>query len=193
MLCTSKQQKGANCVTCAMARPDLGTSPFPLTKDNDPNGFQCLLHLFVTNHPPQNCTSIDFLFPPVRKLDLPPLFIPYPGNCSCITRCDTGGSRLASWQLESLTTSQNHSLESTSATRHNLELTCGGIVVEKDFTLNFLEIGQLPTPPYAYTVMRFHFPVTSGKSLLVRKKLNVPPDSEDKTRHQVVGLTKLST
>uniref|UniRef100_A0A3B4VN67 Uncharacterized protein n=1 Tax=Seriola dumerili TaxID=41447 RepID=A0A3B4VN67_SERDU len=53
-----------NCLACAAARPGLGTVPFPLNQNDDPDGFQCMIRLFNSPNPSEDCTTLHYLFPP---------------------------------------------------------------------------------------------------------------------------------
>ena len=74
----------SNCVTCAAARPGLGTVPLPLNPNNDPKGFRLMLELYKLDSA-TNCTTLKLLFPPVSPQIKPPWFTPYTENYTCLT------------------------------------------------------------------------------------------------------------
>uniref|UniRef100_A0A671Y016 Uncharacterized protein n=1 Tax=Sparus aurata TaxID=8175 RepID=A0A671Y016_SPAAU len=53
---TAIQTDRTDCVACAKARPILGTAPFRLNNQNDPDGFLCTIQLFGTNATEANCS-----------------------------------------------------------------------------------------------------------------------------------------
>ncbi|CAK6984451.1 uncharacterized protein LOC126393930, partial [Scomber scombrus] len=73
-----------DCIACAAAR--IGTVPFPLNPYNDLQGFKCLLKLYKTDSPENNCTTLKYLFPAVSTKVAPPWFTPYKGNYTCLSR-----------------------------------------------------------------------------------------------------------
>lgn len=89
MVYSVNQMKISNCVACAVARPHLGTMPFPLTTTNDPKGHNCVLKLF-SQPSPDNCTSFGLLFPGVSPLVIPPSFVAYKGAYDCYKQTSTG-------------------------------------------------------------------------------------------------------
>uniref|UniRef100_A0A668AUA8 Uncharacterized protein n=1 Tax=Myripristis murdjan TaxID=586833 RepID=A0A668AUA8_9TELE len=81
MMCTARQSGQTNCIACARARPQLGTTPFALTPENDPSGLHCVLRLYDASFKPTEvCKTVSLLFPPVEKRDVPPSIQIYKGN-----------------------------------------------------------------------------------------------------------------
>ena len=78
---TARQNGQSNCLACAKARPQLGT----VTDEKHPTGLQCVLQLFeILDVPLQSqCKTISLLFPPVKKMDVPPSVTVYLGNYTC--------------------------------------------------------------------------------------------------------------
>uniref|UniRef100_A0A3B4V5F3 Envelope glycoprotein n=1 Tax=Seriola dumerili TaxID=41447 RepID=A0A3B4V5F3_SERDU len=119
-----------NCLACAAARPGLGTVPFPLNQNNDPDGFQCMLRLFNSPNPLKDCTILHYLFPPTAETQ-PPHFSPYAGNYTCIERRGSGQDvGELSWCNVTLSTNgtgiQDDWLKDQSTPRADVWWFCGG-------------------------------------------------------------------
>lgn len=83
---TKSSRLAIDCIACAGARPSLGTVPFPLNPHSDPEGFKCMFTLYKTDSPKNNCTTLKYLFPAVPTKVIPPWFVPYKGNYTCLSR-----------------------------------------------------------------------------------------------------------
>uniref|UniRef100_A0A3Q3JI22 Uncharacterized protein n=1 Tax=Monopterus albus TaxID=43700 RepID=A0A3Q3JI22_MONAL len=86
---TAVSTNNIDCVACAKARPTLGTAPFKLNNQNDPEGLRCTVKLFGSATVPieEKCRTLYFLLPPVQRPDIPPSVV----VASCL-----------SWRKESL-------------------------------------------------------------------------------------------
>uniref|UniRef100_A0A3B4VMT9 Uncharacterized protein n=1 Tax=Seriola dumerili TaxID=41447 RepID=A0A3B4VMT9_SERDU len=119
-----------NCLACAAARPGLGTVPFPLNQNNDPDGFQCMLRLFNSPNPLKDCTILHYLFPLTAETQLPH-FSPYAGNYTCVERRGSGQDvGELSWCNVTLSTNgtgiQDDWLKDQSTPRADVWWFCGG-------------------------------------------------------------------
>uniref|UniRef100_A0A3Q3JT44 Uncharacterized protein n=1 Tax=Monopterus albus TaxID=43700 RepID=A0A3Q3JT44_MONAL len=86
---TAARTNNTDCVACAKARPTLGTAPFKLNNQNDPEGLRCTVKLFGSAIVPtgEKCRTLYFLFPPAQRPDIPPSVVVYPGNYSFSLSC----------------------------------------------------------------------------------------------------------
>ncbi|XP_026046202.1 uncharacterized protein LOC113035110 [Astatotilapia calliptera] len=80
----AREQKVANCVACASARPRLFIEPAPLYPD-DQWGYDCMLRMTRGAVNTGNCTVLSSLFPPIGKLTQVGPFMPRKDNYTCFT------------------------------------------------------------------------------------------------------------
>uniref|UniRef100_A0A8C5BC65 Uncharacterized protein n=1 Tax=Gadus morhua TaxID=8049 RepID=A0A8C5BC65_GADMO len=97
---TARAQGKTNCIICAASRPSLTTAPARITPHNSPQGFVCLLELFVDGHIPGCSIAIksrlNNMYPQTPIRSIPPRFevnltpdyhwtVTYFRNTSCIS------------------------------------------------------------------------------------------------------------
>ena len=90
MCYTAIQTDRTDCVAYAMARPVLGTAPFRLNNQNDPDGLHCTVQMFGKNATDTRCRTLSLLYPHVVYPDAPPSVIVNAGNYTCFSRSGQG-------------------------------------------------------------------------------------------------------
>uniref|UniRef100_A0A8C5AIW1 Envelope protein n=1 Tax=Gadus morhua TaxID=8049 RepID=A0A8C5AIW1_GADMO len=75
---TARAQGKTNCIICAAGRPSLTTAPARITPHNSPQGFVCLLELFMDGHIPGCSIAIksrlNNMYPQTPIRSIPPRF-----------------------------------------------------------------------------------------------------------------------
>uniref|UniRef100_A0A8C5BDP5 Alkylated DNA repair protein AlkB homologue 8 N-terminal domain-containing protein n=1 Tax=Gadus morhua TaxID=8049 RepID=A0A8C5BDP5_GADMO len=184
---TARAQGKTNCIICAAGRPSLTTAPARITPHNSPQGFVCLLELFVDGHIPGCSIAIksrlNNMYPQTPIRSIPPRFeVNLTPDYHCITGRGTG-RKVGSFPLDSCNTTREIKLLSNMThARSDIWWFCGGQILRGVLPFEFsgtCAIIQLIMPIYilpdSKTVMDLTLSSSGGLPDLTRRKREYAP------------------
>jgi hypothetical protein len=184
---TARAQGKTNCIICAAGRPSLTTAPARITPHNSPQGFVCLLELFVDGHIPGCSIAIksrlNNMYPQTPIRSIPPRFeVNLTPDYHCITGRGTG-RKVGSFPLDSCNTTREIKLLSNmTRARSDIWWFCGGQILRGVLPFEFsgtCAIIQLIMPIYilpdSKTVMDLTLSSSGGLPDLTRRKREYAP------------------